>query len=104
MAKPDFSVMWKYNYYSRNPKYTMRGELLPSGTPVGSLVCLSDEIDIPLKPLTNYPLIMNWETGLSCHSRCGKPTLNMVQNCNGCFEDFWGFRTELYCKECLPYA
>lgn len=101
MASPNFTPLWEYNYYSRNPKYTLRGKLLTS--PVATLVCLCPEIDNPMKPLRMYPIRMNSETGLIEHTGCYKPIPSAVLNCNGCFEDFWGCARELACIECLPY-
>lgn len=102
MSQNRYSKTWLKNYEARTPNYTMRGKLLPQNAPVANLTCLCPDVEDvrPLKVRSNT--IINWETGLIQHKNCGKPLLSMVQNCNGCFEDFWGYKRDLYCKECLP--
>lgn len=99
-----YSELWEKNWSSRNPEYSLRGKLLDSTTPVAQLICLCPDLEDvrPLKVQSN--VIINWETGLFHHRPgCDRPLQSMVQNCNGCFENFWGYKKDLVCAECKPY-
>lgn len=99
-----YSKLWEDNYSARVPRYTMLGNLIPTTPPVASVVCLCTNVDDIRRPLkTSYNVFINWETGLFHHKDCDKPLSGMVQDCNGCFEDFWGYSFHLACTECKPY-
>lgn len=83
--------------------YTLKGQLIP---PVGARVCMCLEVE-DVRPLkVNGGVTMDFETGLFQHKSplCNSPLPSMIQNCDGCFKDFWGYYRDHYCNDCLPYA